>query len=307
VTACGGTILGGANPAPPPLLDEWAWSDANVASQFDVAPFDSTGGGVSDTFPRPPYQAATGVLPISKNDGKVRRGVPDIAGMVATQGFFVNGAGPGGFIGTSAVSPLYAGLVAIINAFLGRNVGFLNPTLYTYGPQICNDITVGNNDSGNTPNSPFYTTDIGWDACTGWGSINGMRLLAAVAPAPIIVTAFPDSGVFMDTCLDSFVDEILTIDNSGFSTLLIWNIMSSLADFEVPGVASYPIAVSPGGSINVVIRFKPTVVGFRAGTITIFSNDLFNPRSISVSGTGVAPGDRRQRQFWRCVPWLVQG
>jgi Pro-kumamolisin, activation domain len=289
VTACGGTILGGFNPTPPPLLDEWAWSDANVASQFDVAPFDSTGGGVSDTFPPPPYQAAAGILPISKNDGKVRRGVPDVAGMVATRGFFVNGAGPGGFIGTSAVSPLYAGLVATINAFLGRNAGFLNPTLYTFGPQVCNDIVVGNNDSGNTPNSPFYTTDVGWDACTGWGSINGMRLLAALAPAPILVTTIPDGGVFADTCLDSFADEILTIDNSGISTLLIWNITSSLADFEVPGVASYPIAVSPGGSVNLVIRFKPIVVGPRTGAITIFSNDLFNPHSIRVFGTGVAP------------------
>jgi hypothetical protein len=71
--------------------------------------------------------------------------------------------------------------------------------------------------------------------------------------------------------------------------LLIWNITSSLADFEVPGVASYPIAVSPGGSINLVIRFKPIVVGPRAAAITIFSNDLFNPHSIRVFGTGVAP------------------
>jgi hypothetical protein len=289
VTACGGTILGGTNPTPPPLLDEWAWSDANVASQFDAAPFDSTGGGVSDTFPRPPFQAAASVLPISKNDGKVRRGVPDIAGMVATQGFFVNGAGPGGFIGTSAVSPLYAGLVAIINAFLRRNIGFLNPTLYTYGPQICNDITVGNNDSGNTPDSPFYTTGIGWDACTGWGSIDGMRLLAGLAPAPVIVTAVPDSGSFKETCLDTFTEEHLTIGNSGFSTLLIWSITSSLADFEVPGVASYPIAVSPGASIDLVIRFKPTAAGFRAATLTIFSNDLFSPHTIRLSGTGVTP------------------
>jgi len=289
VTACGGTILGSSNPTPPPLFDERAWSDANVASQFDAAPFDATGGGVSDTFPRPPFQAAANVLPISKNDGKVRRGVPDIAGMVATQGFFVNGGGPGTFIGTSAVAPLYAGLIATINAFLGRNVGFLNPTLYRHGPEVCNDITIGNNDSGNTPDAPFYTTDIGWDACTGWGSIDGMRLLAALAPAPVLVTAIPDSGLFRETCLDSFTDELLTIDNSGFSTLLIWGITSSLADFEAPGVASYPIAVSPGASISLAVRFKPAAVGFRTGTITIFSNDLFNPHSIRVSGTGVAP------------------
>jgi hypothetical protein len=292
VTACGGTILGDVNPSPPPIFQEWTWSDANVASPFDSPPYDATGGGVSDTFPRPPYQVAAGVQPISKNDGNVRRGVPDVAGMVAMSGFFTAGVGgPGqnaGF-GTSAVAPLYAGLVATINAFLGRNVGFLNPTLYTYGPEICNDIRVGNNDPGNTPDSPFYTAAVGWDPCTGWGSINGVRLLAAVAPAPIIVTAIADVGAFGDVCLDSFVDEILTIDNAGFSTLLIWKITSSLADFETPGVASYPLALSPGGTIDVLVRFKPAAIGFRAGTITIFSNDLFNPHTINVTGTGVAP------------------
>ncbi len=76
---------------------------------------------------RPSYQTAAGVLPISKNDGSVRRGLPDVAGMVGMDGFFFNGSGGPGtnqLFGTSAVSPLYAGLVAVINAFLGRNVGF---------------------------------------------------------------------------------------------------------------------------------------------------------------------------------------
>jgi Pro-kumamolisin, activation domain len=292
VTACGGTIMGDANSSPPPLFDEWAWSDANVASQFDLAPFDATGGGVSAQFPRPPYQVASGVLPISKNDGAVRRGVPDVAGMVAMNGFFIAGVGGPGendWIGTSAVSPFYAGLMATINAFLGRNVGFLNPTLYRYGPEICNDIRVGNNDSGLLPDAPFYTTDVGWDPCTGWGSINGLRLLAACAPAPIIVTSIADSGNLGDACVGSFVDEILTINNSGFSTLLIWKITAAPADFEVPGVTSYPLAVSPGGSLDLTVRFKPGAIGLSAGTITIFSNDLFSPQTVNVSGTGVGP------------------
>jgi hypothetical protein len=289
VTCCGGTILGNVNPAPPPILDEWAWSDANVASQFDIAPFDATGGGVSDTFHRPPYQIAAGVLPISKNDGNVRRGLPDIAGMVAMTGFFTAGGGGQGGVGTSAVAPLYAGLVATINAFLGRNVGFLNPTLYKYGAQICNDIKVGNNDSGNLPDSPFYTTDIGWDPCTGLGSIDGFRFLAALAPAPIVSTLIPDNGDFGKACLNCFVDEVLTINNAGFSTLLIWSITSSLSDFEIPNVSSYPLAVSPGGAINVIIRFQPTALGSESATITIFSNDLFSPQTVNVTGTGVAP------------------
>ncbi|HEX4066359.1 MAG TPA: choice-of-anchor D domain-containing protein [Acidobacteriaceae bacterium] len=289
VTSCGGTILGDANNTPPPLFNEWAWSDANVASQFDLAPYDATGGGVSDTFNRPPFQAAAGVLPISKNDGGVRRGIPDVAGMVAQSGFFVAGAGGWEGVGTSAVSPLYAGLIATINAFLGRNVGFLNPTLYRYGAQICNDITIGNNDSGLTPDAPFYTTDIGWDACTGWGSLDGMRLLAALAPASLLSVLVPDRGNFGNCCLDSFVEETFTLNNPGFATLLIWNIKSSLPAFEVPSVTSFPLAVARGDSIDVVIRYQPTAIGVQGGTITIFSNSLFSPQTIRVAGTGVAP------------------
>jgi hypothetical protein len=288
-TACGGTILGSPNPVPPPALLEYAWSDANLPSPFDGPPYDATGGGVSDQFPRPPYQVAAGVLPVSKNDGGIRRGVPDVSGMVAMSGFFIGGSGPTWGYGTSAVAPLYAGLVATINAFLGRNSGFLNPTLYKYGPRICNDVRIGNNDSGNTPDAPFYTAAIGWDPCTGWGSINGLRLLAAIAPAPIVAMFVENNGHFGEVCLERSADRVLTINNSGFATLLIWSITSSFADFQVPNVTSYPFAIAPGESVEVLIRFRPTGAGPEASTITVFSNDLFSPEAVIVSGTGVTP------------------
>ncbi len=288
LTACGGTIIGNVSTTPPATFEELAWSDANTASPFDLAPYTTTGGGVSDTFPVPAYQAAAGVLPISKNDGNARRGVPDVAGMVALTGLILNGAGFA-FTGTSCVAPLYAGLVAEINAFLGHSVGFLNPTLYEYGPEICNDVRSGNNDSGYTPDSPFYTAGPGWDACTGWGSIDGRRLLSAVAPAAVIETAIVSGGDFGPACVGSPADTTLTIDNTGFSTLLISNIVSSATEFEVPSVTSYPLAVSPGAAIDVVIRFKPTSIGTATATLTILSNDLFSPHTITVTGTAPAP------------------
>jgi hypothetical protein len=291
ITSCGGTIIGNISTSPLTTFEEWTWSDAGTASQFNGGFYDATGGGVSDTFPVPSYQSAARLLPISKNNGNVRRGLPDVAGMVGMDGFFLNGVGGLGqnqLFGTSAVSPLYAGLTAVINAFLGHSVGLLNPTIYKYGPEFCNDITVGNNYSGYTL-APYYTAGFGWDPCTGWGSINGRRLLAALAPAAILETALP-SGGFGDACLGSFVDEILTINNTGFSLLLISDIISSSPDFAAPVVNSYPLAVSPGGSIDVVIRFRPGSIGPKSAILTIVSNALFGPHSISV--TGVAPGPR---------------
>jgi hypothetical protein len=294
VTACGGTIQGSANPVPPPARYEYTWSDGNnLGSPFQGWSgsfyYESTGGGVSDQFPRPPYQVHAGVLPISKNDGAVRRGVPDVAGMVAMTGFFIAGVGPQAGYGTSAVAPLYAGLLATINAFLGRNSGFLNPTLYRYGPRICNDIRFGNNDSSYPPDAPFYTADVGWDAVTGWGSFNGLRLLAAIAPGPILVTMAGDNGQFGDVCVGKSHDRVLTINNSGFAALLIWSITSSNPEFVIPNIAAYPLQVAPGESIEVPIQIKPTVAGPAGANITIFSNDLFSPEKVTVSGTGVTP------------------
>ena len=292
-TACGGTIIGNIATTPS-RFQEFVWSDANIAaSPFQFFPFVSTGGGVSDNFPVPAYQTAAGVLPISKNDGNPRRGVPDIAGMIAMNGFFFAGTGGPGqfdFVGTSLVAPLYAGLVAVIVQWLGRDVGFLNPLFYSQGLPICNDVRFGDNESGNPPpDAPVYIAGPGWDACTGWGSIEGFRLLAALAPAPIIVAVIADSGSFGDVCVDHLRDEILTINNTGFSLLLISDIISSSPSFLVPSVASYPLAIEPGGSLDVAIRFQPTAPGPVGATLTILSNDLLAPHTVSVSGFAPAP------------------
>jgi kumamolisin len=78
------------------------------------------------------------------------------------------------FGGTSAVAPLWAGLVALMNQKLQKPVGFLNPLLY--GPlgtsPAFRDITSG--DIG------AYQAGPGWDPCTGWGSPNGANLLGAL-------------------------------------------------------------------------------------------------------------------------------
>jgi kumamolisin len=69
--------------------------------------------------------------------------------------------------GTSAVAPLWAGLIACLNQLMGKNVGFLNPTMYTQiaGAGGLHDITSGNNGA--------YVAGPGWDACTGLGSPDG--------------------------------------------------------------------------------------------------------------------------------------
>jgi kumamolisin len=75
--------------------------------------------------------------------------------------------------GTSAVAPLWAGLLARINQSLGKNIGYINPMLYAAKSEATfHDITSGSNGT--------YTAGPGWDACTGNGTPNGTALLQSL-------------------------------------------------------------------------------------------------------------------------------
>jgi len=80
------------------------------------------------------------------------------------------------FGGTSAVAPLMAGLIARLNQQAGKAVGFLNPMLYQQAEAagVFHDVTQGSNGS--------YSASAGWDACTGLGSPDGMKLLGVLVP-----------------------------------------------------------------------------------------------------------------------------
>jgi kumamolisin len=170
VLSVGGTTIGNVSGT---SFEEWVWND-NMGA---------TGGGISAFFNSlPAYQAHAGV-PVSLNDGHVGRGVPDVAANASTNSGYPITVGGGPFVanGTSAAAPLWAGLIAVINAALGTRVGFVNPALYTIGSSAFRDILGGpgpaNNGFGDVSG---YPAGPGWDACTGWGSINGTALLLAL-------------------------------------------------------------------------------------------------------------------------------
>jgi kumamolisin len=78
--------------------------------------------------------------------------------------------------GTSAVAPLWAGLVAVANQQLGTQVGFIQPAIYAAKAAAAfNDITQGNNGA--------FSASPGWDACSGLGSPIAGKLIPLLAPA----------------------------------------------------------------------------------------------------------------------------
>lgn len=163
--ACGGTKLTISGSA---ISSEVVWNE-------QASNEGATGGGVSGTFPLPTYQANANVPPSKNPSGFKGRGVPDVAGDAdPSTGYQVQADGQSFAVGgTSAVAPLWAGLIALFNQS-GKSLGYLNPSLYQNGAAF-RDITSGNNGD--------FKAAKGWDACTGWGSPNGTALLQALTGA----------------------------------------------------------------------------------------------------------------------------
>jgi kumamolisin len=163
--ACGGTSLQ-ADPATGVISSETVWNDGSSGG--------ATGGGVSDQFALPAWQASAGV-PDTASGGS-GRGVPDVAGNAdPSTGYQVLVDGQATVIGgTSAVAPLWAALIARLAQGAGKTFGLIQQQLYAgvvagqAAPGFW-DITSGSNGA--------YSAGPGWDACSGLGSPDGTALL----------------------------------------------------------------------------------------------------------------------------------
>jgi kumamolisin len=179
--ACGGTNLIGSGGS---ISSETVWNAVVMDAQGNPVR-QGTGGGVSQFFAKPTYQSSVTVPPRPVGTG-AGRGVPDVCGDAdPATGYKIRVKGVDAFVGgTSAVAPLWAGLIALFGQNLGGPVGFLHPKIYQSGSAF-RDITSGNNDS--TGGNGLYPAGSGWDACTGLGSPKGVALLNAlgmVSPSP---------------------------------------------------------------------------------------------------------------------------
>ena len=165
VLACGGTRLelrrNGA-------IKEVVWNDHDG---------NATGGGVSAVYDVPPWQQAVNVPRSVNRGGRRGRGVPDVAGNADPETGYLIGDGTSThpFGGTSAVAPLWAGLIARLNQRLGGRSGFINPLLYeSVDPlSVFNDVPTGGN-------GRYRARRRAWDACTGHGSPRGAALVEAL-------------------------------------------------------------------------------------------------------------------------------
>ncbi len=169
VLACGGTALHGSDGK---IASESVWNDGREGG--------ASGGGVSTAFPLPSWQSGAHVPPSANPGGRVGRGVPDVSGNAdPSTGYQVSIDGTHTVVGgTSAVAPLWAGLIALLNEPLGHPLGFVNLVLYQRlaNTSAMRDVTTGNNG--------VYHAAAGWDACTGLGSPDGTAMATQLTPPP---------------------------------------------------------------------------------------------------------------------------
>jgi kumamolisin len=174
---CGGTTLV-ADPTTDVISSEVVWNE--LASNEGA-----TGGGVSDQFALPSWQADAGVpaRAASQPGGSSAsasdvggRGVPDVAGNAdPVTGYNIYYGGQAQVVGgTSAVAPLWSALIARLAQATGQRFGLFQPLVYagvSPGTEVegFRDITSGNNGA--------YSAGPGWDACSGLGTPEGMDLL----------------------------------------------------------------------------------------------------------------------------------
>jgi kumamolisin len=179
--ACGGTRLITSSGA---IQSESVWNQKKADLSSQAGPdgsFGAGGGGVSGVFPTPAYQKQVNVPGSLNPPGFKGRGLPDVAGDADPDtGYSIQVDGQSiqeG--GTSAVAPLWAGLIALVNQKLNGRVGFVNPQLYSLpsGSGVFRDIVAGNNRvSFKTFKNVGYDAGKGWDACSGLGSVDGTKL-----------------------------------------------------------------------------------------------------------------------------------
>lgn len=193
-------------------IPETAWNE--TASQNHL---EASGGGVSSIYAKPGWQAGPGV-PV---DGM--RNVPDISLYAGNEGMGyitcsnndcaggppnLSGSTPSGGIwgGTSAGTPVFAGIVALLNQYLlskgdiaKPGLGNVNPNLYLMASGNStgfHDITSGNNIVPCVTGTPDcstgsfgYSAGSGYDQVTGLGSIDAYNLVSQWSSYTIVGTS----------------------------------------------------------------------------------------------------------------------
>ena len=210
-------------------IPEVAWNESSYTAGSSNNNLYGGGGGTSTIWPRPSWQTAPGMP-----SGAMRLS-PDVSLTAAGHdGYVIEQGGSLELIGgTSASTPSFAGLMAIVNQYTKTTNGNPNSKLYALAssaPSVFHDVTAGSNAvlcEGGSPNCSAsalstnvgtmkgYSAGAGYDLATGLGSVDANALVTAwggaTAAGPSIVSLSPNPMT------GSASNQSLTINGAGFA------------------------------------------------------------------------------------------
>jgi pseudomonalisin len=255
-------------------IPETAWNQSGGVS--GGSGLWATGGGASAIYAKPSWQAGPGV----PADGK--RDVPDVSLAASTHDGFLIVMGGSLYVigGTSAASPSFAGIMALVNQKTGVAQGTPNPILYGLAALETNrqtahsyfhDVTSGMN---SVPGVAGFSAGAGYDQATGLGSVNASDLVNFWHDAAVTVS--PTMNVTMSA-------GAVTVRQGGSgtstATISVGGGFSSAVTLTVSGA---PVGVSATMASNLAAPGS----GSSVLTITVGTSAPIGPSTITVTATG---------------------
>ncbi len=279
------------------------------------------GGGVSSFYSKPSWQTGVPGIP---SDGA--RDVPDVSLSGAGHDAYLvcidrsctpNSRGRiffSGYSGTSAATPSFAAVLALVVQKAGRQ-GQANNTLYRLAASqsysscngssaganlsgcIFNDITSGNNvvpgETGYGTSTAAYQSGLGYDLASGLGSVNVTNLVngwsgsAVSVPQPALLVS-ASQLTFGTVNAGGTSSQTITLSDTGSSDLTFSSFtITSVPAGQFSQTNTCGLRLSAGANCTVTVVFAPQVQGGTSGVLQISSND--SSALVVLTGTGAAP------------------
>jgi subtilase family serine protease len=274
-------------------IPEIVWNEsANVPGGVGIR---ATGGGVSTIYAKPGYQSGPGV----PADGF--RDIPDVSltaaghdAYIIVQGHTNNTPGLEGVFGTSASSPSFAGIMALVVQKTGAPQGNANNVLYSMaraqfagGSAVFNDITSGNN---SVPGVAGFNAGAGYDAATGWGSVNAANL----------VNGWNNNSPDFTLSASPTSQSVIQGNSTSYSAIVTaQNGYSGTVSFTMAGLpagatfSSAPASIIGSGTATITITTDATATPVGTYPLTITGSDgvLSHTASVTLIVNSNAPAD----------------